>query len=189
MQNKTVINADGASRERAFKRIPFGINFGDPSFPPSVLEPVLSSIGTKLCEGNFLEDDFQEGTVDCLAALPPNENPTLVGFNLFGEPLEFGVRTGDVADTGKNAVLSAARGSELVLEPVFTEDTVERYQVFSFDVENNDLIILNRYEDLALSWYTTAGDISPHSARSNLASPSLARGLFPRSKRRTRETS
>ncbi len=163
VDNRTVINADGASRERAFKRIPFGIDFADPTFPAEIRDTVLTGIGTKLCEpGEGVDaEDFKEETVDCLAALPPNQNPVLVGFNLFDSPLQSGVRTGDTADILPDAVLSAARGTQLSLEPVFTADTVEKYQVFSFDVETNDLIIINRFEDLALSWYTTAGDISP----------------------------
>ncbi len=161
VENESVIDPDGASRERGFKRIPFGVDFADPTFPPDILDSLLSTLGTKICESGLEGDDFKEGTTDCYAPLPPNKNPELLGFNLYRDPQEGGVVIGETADIGKNAVLSAARGTELTLEPVFAAGTVERYQVFSFEVEANDLIIVNRKEDLALSWYTTDGDISP----------------------------
>lgn len=161
VDNESVIDPDGANRERGFKRIPFGVDFADPTFPPDILDSLLSTLGTKICEEGLGGDDFREGTTDCYAPLPPNKNPELLGFNLFGDPQQSGVLFGETADIGKNAVLSAARGTDLSLEPVFAPGTVERYQVFSFEVEANDLIIVNRKEDLAVSWYTTDGDISP----------------------------
>jgi hypothetical protein len=170
--------------ERAFKRIPVALDLTSAALPPDVVDDLAAGLGVSLCTEAIPFDVFDEqGRADCLLKRKPNNNP-IVAALLKQDPddvpelPEGTVALADVADDeslierNDEGVfsLTAAPGELLQLTPVFGENgdvavdgvpnSVERYQVISFDIEASKIIILNRVEDLACNWYSTRGDVS-----------------------------
>ena len=160
-------------KERAFKRLPLGLDLTDPTLPASFLQDLSRAVGVSLCDGNFpdpvdadgdgVDDVYVEGNADCLFPRVANNNPGLKGlrFESSKVPEEFtqGMLEGDV-DVGLGSVLRVKAGGQVALTPVWDAGVVERYQVISFDIEKSELVILNRVEDMACSWYATHGSVS-----------------------------
>ena len=51
-------------------------------------------------------------------------------------------------------------GGRVAITPLWEPGAAERYQVLSFDIDTSEVVILNRVEDLACTWYSTRGDLS-----------------------------
>lgn len=154
--------------ERAFKRIPVGIDLTSEALPLQIRDQLAASLGVQFCTEDILyAPDFAEGPAPCLATRAPNQNPPLVGFNvrliddagLLAQPSK-GMFIADTSDVSPNALLKVPSGALLEIVPVFRDGAVEPYQIVSFDFEKSQLTIENRVEDFALAWYTTAGSTS-----------------------------
>jgi hypothetical protein len=157
--------------ELAFKRFPLSLNFFDPTLPASARDALLQVLGATLCEGGppDLETYVEEKTT-CLFERGPNQNPRLVGFDLYNPDEEEALRqeTGEAAPTytfadtamlGPRALIEVNAGSVVNIRPVFAPGTREPYQVFGYDLDNQKLTIENRLEDLALEWTATNGSV------------------------------
>ncbi len=149
--------------ERAFKRIPISLDLTSADLPPDVVANLARGLGIELCAAPIPDSEFdKQGRASCLERRVPNNNPGLVGFRLEPDPANLtpDTATDDVVqpDVGVGSVLGVKPGDTIALTPVFTADSVERYQVVSFDVETSKIILLNRVEDLACNWYTTRGN-------------------------------
>ena len=118
------------------------------------------------CAAPIPDDEFaQQGRANCLQKRLPNNNPKLVGFHIEEDPTALTPGLATTADVqtielGPGSLVRADAGSLLGFQPVFTVDTVEKYQVVSFDIETSKIILLNRIEDIACNWYSTRGDVS-----------------------------
>jgi hypothetical protein len=169
--------APSVLKERAFKRIPVALDLTSAALPPEVVDDLASALGVALCAEPIPEAEFDEqGRADCLLRRTANNNPALAG--LFpqepGDTLPEGTVsfTDDLNATSREQVIvhgstiGASPGATLQLTPVFgagnsgVPNSVERYQVISFDIEASKIIILNRVEDLACNWYSTRGELS-----------------------------
>lgn len=170
-------DAPNVVTERAFKRIPVALDLTSAALPPEVVDDLAAGLGVSLCVEPIPEEEFDlQGRAECLLRRLPNNNPQLAG--LFpqepGATLPEGTLsfTDDLNETSQlqvialGATIGASPGATLQLTPVFlpgnseVPNSVERYQVISFDIEASKIIILNRVEDLACNWYSTRGDIS-----------------------------
>ncbi len=166
---------DGAEvfKERAFKRLPLTLDLTDPSLPQEFLGDLARGLGIALCDGPLpepidqdgdgVDDVFVEGEVDCLHPRVANVNPGFKGFRFESaavvEEFTAGMLAGE-PDLGLGSLLRVSPGGRIAITPVWDDDVVERYQVISFDIEASRLIILNRVEDIACSWYSTRGTVS-----------------------------
>lgn len=160
-------------KERAFKRLPVALDMTSADLPPEVVDDLAAGLGVTLCNAPIPDAEFDlQGRADCLLRRLPNNNPRLRGFleQEEGEELPPGTLGGEDLP-GEGVLLEPvdtvekAPGSVVQVTPVFTDsgaapNSVERYQVISFDIEASKLIILNRVEDLACNWYSTRGEIS-----------------------------
>ncbi len=161
-----VVNEDqgDVSSERAFKRLPLSPDLASPDLPADFRDAVADGLGIRLCDAPVPPDDveFIEGDAECLFSRGANVNPDLVGFDVVedGEVLTDVYTFADTAMVGRESILRADRGAVLAIEPVFRAGTVERYQVIGFDVELSKILLLNRVEDIALSWFSTGGEVS-----------------------------
>jgi hypothetical protein len=157
--------------ELAFKRFPLSLNFFDPTLPASARDALLQVLGATLCEGGPPDlETYVEEKVTCLFERGPNQNPRLVGFDLYDPDAEEEerARTGaarpgytfrDTATLGPRSLIQAYAGATLHIRPVFAPGTREPYQVFGYDLNNQKLTIENRLEDLALEWTATGGSV------------------------------
>ncbi len=154
--------------ERAFKRLPLGLDLNDPALPPGFADALVQVLGLKLCGEDPNPDTFVEGPADCLFPKTTNQNPIVVGFDFYDAqaeeeafletgippvPIHFGTR----ATIGATATIRAHSGARLNLRPILAPGAVEAYQVYTFDIDNQSITLENRYEDPIISWYTTAG--------------------------------
>lgn len=174
VENKTEKDA-GADvfHERAFKRLPLGIDLTDPTLPPSFLQDLARNVGITLCDGPLpapvdedgdgVDDVFIEGDADCLHPRVPNQNPRVKGFRFestkIADELTQGMLEGE-PDVGLGSLVRASPGAQLALTPMWEANAVEHYQVISFDIQSSKLVILNRVEDMACNWYASRGAVS-----------------------------
>lgn len=161
---------DGAEvfKERAFKRLPLSMDLGDSSLGPDFTNQLAQGLGVTLCDGpvpgedEVAAEDF-EGKAECLHPRGANVNPGLKGFRLesstIADELTQGVLEGE-PDLGLTSLVRAAPGGTIAITPVWEAGAVERYQVISFDIDTSELVVLNRVEDLACTWYSTRGNLS-----------------------------
>ena len=166
------VDPAAVKKERAFKRIPVALDLTSADLPPGTLDDFAQSLGITLCTTPIPSSVWdQQGRADCLQARLANKNPLLAGFHLDDTPEARAENVGALTpealsvDVLSPAVLERAAGEVLHLTPLFLGDaeapnSVERYQVVSFDIEASQIIILNRVEDLALNWYSTRGELS-----------------------------
>lgn len=167
------LEAPAVLKERAFKRIPVALDLTSPDLPADVVADLAAGLGISLCTAPIPDSIWnQQGRADCLEARRPNKNPVLAGFHLDATPEALALNVGTLTSVDLSVdlappdiILEQAPGDVLHLTPLFTGDleapnSVERYQVISFDIEASQIIILNRIEDLALSWYSTRGEVS-----------------------------
>ncbi len=167
------VEAPAVVKERAFKRVPVALDLVSPDLPPEIAADLAAGLGISLCRAPIPISVWDEqGRADCLQARRPNQNPLLAGFHRdedAGAVLRnVGTLTADdlsldIAPDGN--LFDAAAGDVLSLTPLFAgseeaPNSVERYQVISFDINQSEIIILNRVEDLALNWYSTRGELS-----------------------------
>ena len=179
-----VIDVDNPNRppvnhERAYKRIPLSVNLADPSLPAELQSALLDLLGVKLCDEVPTDENFVEGRTDCYLPREQNHNPAFVGFN-FWDPDEIDalpddeqpppVTFADQATLGPRSLLAVDPGAAVRVVPVFREGSVERYQILSFNIEDQTLFFENRREDFACSWSATGGQV-----------PSLTSNQFGRS--------
>lgn len=166
---------DGAAvfKERGFKRLPLSLDLTDPTLPLSFLQDLARNVGISLCDGPIpepvdvdddgVDDVFIEGEAPCLHPRVPNVNPALIGFRLEStkvpDELTQGTLEG-VPDLGLGSLVRASPGAQIALTPMWAEGAVERYQVVSFDIEASQLVVLNRIEDMACSWYASRGSLN-----------------------------
>ena len=155
-------------KERSFKRLPLSMDLADPNLPREFLADLSAGLGLTLCEGpvpgpdEVADEDF-EGRADCYAPRGPNSNPALKGFRLETVATEDELTEGTLEgepDLGLGSLVRASPGGTIALTPMWEAGAVERYQVISFDIDTSELIVLNRVEDMACTWYTTRGFIS-----------------------------
>ncbi|MCP4499665.1 MAG: hypothetical protein GY822_06835 [Deltaproteobacteria bacterium] len=162
---------EGASKERAYKRIPVSMDLADPSLPEDIRAALFGFLGFPACENTIEEDGIVDGdAADCLYALQANKNPDLLGFTLLqnrkepvyhpNDPQQPIITTDGPLTLGTTSVISASRSDVIHLDPVFSAGVSEPYQVFGFDLETESLTLANRNEDIVVSWYTTGGDVS-----------------------------
>lgn len=152
-------------RERAFKRIPVSLDITSPDLPPDVAADFARGLGFELCDEPISPEVHDlEQRATCLQRRVPNQNPSLRGFFLEGDPNELSegaLTTDDVPpDLGLGSLVRVSPGSVLAVSPVFEPEPAERYQVLSFDIEASRVVLLNRVEDLACTWYSTRGSVS-----------------------------
>ncbi|MFZ9887856.1 MAG: hypothetical protein ACO3JL_10165 [Myxococcota bacterium] len=157
--------AADVTRETGYKRIPVGFDVAHPDLPDGFLDTFGQALGIRFCDAVIPDELFSEGPTDCVEPRGPNQNPTLVGFDLDRDdelPLidNEGVRFADVSDLGPRSLLRVPRGGEVHLTPVFAVGDREHYQVLKFGVETQELFLENRWEDYVVSWYSTRGDVS-----------------------------
>jgi hypothetical protein len=164
-QNPNIPPEIGVDTERAFKRMPIGIDFSHPDAPPELRDVFVEILGIEFCEERIPDEDFAEGPWPCLEPRAPNKNPRLLGFDLddsdnLDELFNEGMRYHTSPDLGRSSLVRAARGGRISLTPVFEPDDVERYQTLKFDIEDQTVFLENRVEDYAAEWRTTDGDVS-----------------------------
>jgi hypothetical protein len=169
VENKTQ-RLEGAEvfRERAFKRLPLSLDLADPSLGPDFTRTLAEGLGVSLCDGpvpgrDVVADEDFEGDAACLHPRGPNVNPGLLGFRLeatdVADELTQGILEGE-PDLGLRSQLRVSPGGVVALTPVWAPGSAERYQVISFDIESSELVVVNRVEDLACTWYSTRGSLS-----------------------------
>jgi hypothetical protein len=169
VENKTQ-RLEGAEvfRERAFKRLPLSLDLADPSLGPDFTRTLADGLGVSLCDGpvpgpDVVADEDFEGDATCLHPRGPNVNPGLLGFRLeatdAADKLTQGILEGE-PDVGLRSLLRVSPGGQVALTPVWAPGSAERYQVISFDIETSELVVVNRVEDLACTWYSTRGSLS-----------------------------
>ncbi len=159
-------------KERAFKRIPLAVDLTSADLPPQVAADIASSLGITLCttEDPLRAEGFKQGLAACLARRVPNTNPALIGFNFEpdADKLTQGyvyahnplVLDGDSPALAQESLLVSDPGAAIAITPVYTEGTVERYQVLTFSIEQSRLLLQNREEDFVNRWYCTRGNVS-----------------------------
>lgn len=167
--------APNVVKERAFKRIPVALDLTSADLPPEVVDDLAAGLGIALCSEPIPDAEFElQGRASCLQPRLPNNNPVLTGWfpqdGSLGEELREGTLTradleGEEILDGDVIEIEAEPGAVVQITPVFDEsgsapNSVEKYQVISFDIEANKIIILNRVEDLACTWYSTRGEVS-----------------------------
>ncbi len=162
--------ADGAEvfKERGFKRLPLTMDLADQSLGPDFIANLSAGLGITLCDGpvpgpdEVADEDF-EGLAECLAPRGPNQNPPLLGFRLEStdvvDELTQGYLEGE-PDLGLRSLVRASPGGTIAITPVWEAGASERYQILSFDIDTSEIIVVNRVEDLAGTWYSTRGDLS-----------------------------
>lgn len=161
--NLDITDATAVRKERAYKRLPISIDLTSPELPPQVAADLAQGLGITLCAEPIADEEFLlQGRADCLERRLPNHNPGLLGFKIEPDPEQMAEGyLADVApDLGIGSLLRADPGAVITVTPVFTSDASEQYQVISFDIETSTIIVLNRVEDLACTWYSTRGDVS-----------------------------
>lgn len=169
VENATA-RADGAEvfKERAFKRLPLSLDLADPSLGPDFTANLASGLGVEICDGPLpgpdeVPTESFEGRAACLHPRGPNQNPPLLGFRLEATDVVDDLPTGYVEgepDLGLKSLLRVSPGGRVAITPLWEPGAAERYQVISFDIDSSELVILNRVEDLACTWYSTRGDLS-----------------------------
>ncbi len=164
------LKAEGADvfSERGFKRLPLTMDLGDESLGPDFIASLSAGLGVTICDGpvpgpdEVADVDF-EGVADCLSPRAANENPPLLGFRLestdVGDELSEGYLEGE-PDLGLRSLVRASSGGTIALTPVWGPNASERYQILSFDINTSEIIVVNRVEDLAATWYSTRGNLS-----------------------------
>jgi len=169
--NNPAIPSTEVDRELAYKRYPLSLNFFDESLPASARDALVNVLGAPICEGGRPDlETYVEEKSDCLFERGPNQNPALIGFDLYNpddeeqEILESGVERPaytfrDTAMLGKRSLIEVTAGALLHVRPVFAPGAREPYQVFGFDLNNQKLTIENRLEDFALEWTATNGSV------------------------------
>lgn len=152
------------NEERAFKRLPLNLDLASPDLPAGFGADLAEALGFSICDAPIPApgEEFVEGEAPCLHPRAPNANPDLVGFEitLNGENKLDEYTFADEAPVPRVALIRADAGARLTIEPVFRADSVENYQIVSFDIEESRVLLVNRVEDTALNWYTTDGDVS-----------------------------
>lgn len=155
-------------KERAFKRLPLALDLADPTLPRDFLADLSSGLGITLCDGpvpgpDVVADEDFEGTAECYAPRGPNNNPPLKGFRIETvvdeDQLTEGMLEGE-PDLGLGSLVRASRGGTIALTPVWEAGAAERYQILTFDIDTSELVVKNRIEDMACTWYTSRGFIS-----------------------------
>lgn len=162
-KNLSITDEAEVQKERAYKRLPISIDLTSPDLPPSVAADLASGLGITLCTEPVTDEEYAEqGRASCLERRLPNNNPGLLGFKFEpnAEELTEGMLTGVAPDLGVGSLLRTDPGAAIAITPVFTPDASEQYQVISFDIEASKIIVLNRVEDLACTWYSTRGDLT-----------------------------
>ncbi len=162
-RNLDISEASEVQKERSFKRLPISIDLTSPDLPPEVSADLAQGLGITLCDAPISDEEFAlQGRAACLERRLANENPGLRGFALEPDPevLREGYVTDVEPDLGVGSLLSADPGALIAVTPVFSPDASEQYQVISFDIEASKIILLNRVEDLACTWYSTRGELS-----------------------------
>lgn len=162
-ENLSITEAGEVKKERAFKRLPIAIDLTSPDLPPTVAADLAAGLGITLCAEPIADEEFAlQGRAECLERRLPNHNPGLLGFKIEPDPEELteGYLSGVAPDLGVGSLLRADPGASIAITPVFTPDASEQYQVVSFDIEASQIILLNRVEDLACTWYSTRGNVS-----------------------------
>jgi hypothetical protein len=76
-----------------------------------------------------------------------------------GDELSEGYLEGE-PDLGLRSLVRASSGGTIALTPVWGPNASERYQILSFDINTSEIIVVNRVEDLAATWYSTRGNLS-----------------------------
>jgi hypothetical protein len=169
VENKTQ-RTEGAEvfKERAFKRLPLALDLADPSLGPDFTRTLADGLGVTICDGpipgvdEVADADF-EGEAECLHPRGANVNPGLLGFRLEATDVEDDLPQGYIEgepDLGLRSLLRVSPGGRVAITPMWEPGSAERYQVLSFDIETSEIIVLNRVEDLACTWYSTRGDLS-----------------------------
>ena len=163
-RNHDVVDQKDVLSERAFKRMPISLDLTSPDLPPDVVANLARSLGIELCTAPIPDAVFdRQGRADCLLTRTANQNPTFAGFHIEPDASKLTEGTADTAavsvELGIGSLLRADPGAQIALTPVFAPNTVERYQVVSFDIQTSKIILLNRVEDIACNWYSTRGDI------------------------------
>lgn len=163
----TTLKDDGADvfKERAFKRLPLSIDLADPSLPASFKNTLANSFGITLCDRGLpgvdeVADDEFEGLADCLYSRGANVNPAVLGFRLESVTDESLLTEGTLEgepDVRFNSLLRVSPGGVVAVTPVWAPGAVERYQIISFDIDTSKVTVVNRVEDMALSWYASRG--------------------------------
>lgn len=162
-RNLDIVEAGAVQKERAFKRLPISIDLTSPELPPEVTEDLAAGLGVALCDEPISDEEFlEQGRAACLERRLPNHNPGLLGFKIEPDPAQMseGYLSDVAPDLGIGSLLRADPGALIAVTPVFAPDASEQYQVISFDIETSKIIVLNRVEDLACTWYSTRGDVS-----------------------------
>ena len=170
LENADLTKNEGASLEstvtgeRAFKRVPVTLDLASADLPVAVRNAFSSNFGITICDAPLVAEGLVEGPAPCLAPRGPNKNPGLRGFHIEPAALPDGIvlvaPDQSNLDVGTDSRLAAAPGTILTLSPVFAADAVEPYQVITLAVEAQKIGVETRLEELAVSWYSTRGDIS-----------------------------
>lgn len=155
-------NGPDIESERAFKRLPMYFDFANPITPPQLGQEVAAALGTRFCNLSDNIEAFEAGSeADCVYSKLPNQNPDLLGFDVSLSPISPKelVTATSINEVGfpLNAKIDVKPGDKLLISPVVTADTVERYQIFSFDLNSGEISPVNQEESLHVEYVVTGG--------------------------------
>ena len=148
--------------ERAYKRLPMYFDFANPITPPDLADAASEALGQRFCTPQDNIEEFVPGSnAECIYPKAPNNNPDLLGFNIeLSEVLPLELVTGETIDDVQfqlEEVIDVRPGDKLLVSPVVTAESVESYQVFSFDLNSGEIPAVNRKESLRVEYIITGG--------------------------------
>lgn len=164
------------TREHGAKRMPFTLDLSDPTLPPDVRNLLLGILGIELCGELPPYDEWVEGRTECFYSRPANSNPAFIGFNFVDVEaedllLEDAMTVEEVdaikppiyydtrSDLGPVSTIRMSPGDQVTFRPVFLPQAREQYQIYSFDLDAQEITIENRLEDIVIKWYKTHGSL------------------------------
>ncbi len=148
--------------ERAYKRLPMYFDFANPATPPELADGAAEALGQRFCTPEDNIEEFVPGTnAECIYSKLANNNPDLLGFDIelsdvFPLELVTAESSNDVAYQLED-IVDVRPGDKLLINPVVTEESVEAYQVFSFDISTGEIPAINRKESLRVEYIISGG--------------------------------
>ena len=121
---------------------------------PARIGPFEVDISARLFDYHLLDPggSDQHPAARCLPVRPrtANRNPRIVGFEvdreaMIGEPF------------GAAPTLDLGPGQKVLLRPLLSPDAEEEFQAVESTLQSNQLVVVNRKEELIVSWFATSG--------------------------------
>jgi hypothetical protein len=148
--------------ERAYKRLPMYFDFANPATPPELAQGAADALGQRFCTPEDDIEAFVPGSnAVCIYSKTPNSNPDLLGFDIeLSDVLPLELVTAESIDDVAyqlEETIDVKPGDKLLISPVVTAESVETYQVFSFDLNTGEIPAINREESLRVEYLITGG--------------------------------